>query len=173
MCFNGEVDNLASQHKLTPSVWRLPVKLKAGNTVWLFIPSLSFSARKQLKAEPKFTLILKRALSACCFSSPGLYLLFAVAMSAYVILHQVALLSIDSHTCVLSLSGGNTHISHPETSRPNKNIKLQAEGEALHTQLSAHMYRGPEVTIEQDYICISQYFIFQETAADSTFHSGA
>ncbi len=30
ICLNGEIDNLASQHKLTASIWRLPARQKAG-----------------------------------------------------------------------------------------------------------------------------------------------
>ncbi len=43
ICFNGDVDNLVSQHKLTARVQDLPVRQKAGQ---LFIPSFYFSARK-------------------------------------------------------------------------------------------------------------------------------
>ncbi len=62
-CFNGEVDNLAGLQANCLS------DRKQANSVSLFIPSLFFSAQKQVKAKPKVTLVLGWALSACRFAS--------------------------------------------------------------------------------------------------------
>ncbi len=65
-------------------------------------------------------------------------------------------------TCTLSFAGGNAPPIHLETSQRNQNNKIQAEGVSIHslqTQSPSHIYWGPEVMIEQYYICIRLYFI--------------
>ncbi len=114
------------------AVWHLPVQQKQANSTSLFIPSLSFSARKRLKAKLRFTLVLDQALYACRFASQGLYFLFFTAISISSIFS--GLNGVESSlptlrlTCVLSLAGGNTPTPHPEMSQLNQNIKIQAEG---------------------------------------------
>ncbi len=48
----------------------------------------------------------------------------------------------------------------PTRSRISHNIKILAEGRALHAQSPPHMYRGPEVMNEQHYFCIGLLFYF-------------
>ncbi len=81
-CFNGKAFELASQrqHKLTTFVWHLPLQQKAGQ--------LHVAPHKPFFRAPKwlsrFTLILERALSACCFTFQGYISFFFPAVSASV-----------------------------------------------------------------------------------------
>ncbi len=72
---------------------------KQVNSASLFIASLSFRARKQLKAKVRFSLVLERALSARCFISQGLYFLFFSAPSASVTLSSLNCTSCCAPPC--------------------------------------------------------------------------
>ncbi len=103
----------------------------------LFIPSLSFSAQKQLKAKSRFTLLLVQALAACRFTSVGLYFFFftttsAFAIFALLIMSSCYVLSTAIVACMLSFAGRNALTPHPEMSQLQQ--KIQAEGRALQTQ---------------------------------------
>ncbi len=98
---------------------------KHANSVSLFI---IFSAPQWVKAKPRFTLVLERALSACRFTSLGLYFLFFLRFvhicnflrsewCPVAVLRRAPVL-----TCLLSLADAHFH---PEQV---KNNKIQAEG---------------------------------------------
>ncbi len=84
----------------------------------------------------------------------GLYFLFYVHIHHFLRSEQlpVAVLSIPNLTCMLSLAEGNSPTPHQKMSLLNQKIKIQAEGGALQTQSPSHMYRGPQVMTEQDYL---------------------
>ncbi len=113
------------------------------NSASLFIPSLSFSARKRLKAKLRFTLVLERALSACRFASLGLYFLFFTAICISSIFS--GLNGVESslpHLCALICWG--KHTNSPPRNVPTK-PKHQNTG------------RGQEVMLEPDSFCVSLY----------------
>ncbi len=93
-------------NKLTVGVWHYQ-----SNSTSSFIPSLSFSARKQVKS--RFTLTLKQALSACL--TRVIFLYFAATIFFTLNASSCYVLSSPNFTCVLSFTGRNAPTPCPET----------------------------------------------------------
>ncbi len=132
-----------------------------------------FIAPKLVKAT-RFTLSPEWALSACPFVSLGLYFLFFTTMSASMFFSGLS--GVQSlYSTVLQTSPARchwleeTHLLHtqvhpeqlPSQPKHAKTSKYRQRTVCLHAQSLPHMYRGPDVMIEQHDFCTSLNFLGQ------------
>ncbi len=108
---------------------------KQADSTSLLLPRLSFSAPKRLKAKLRFTLCVEWTSSARRFVTLWLYLLFFTTASSCYVLSTLGL------TCMLSSAWGSAVTPHPDSSRDDQNIKIQAESGALQTVTTTHVQR--------------------------------
>ncbi len=96
------------------------------------VSRLFFRVQKQVKAKPRFILILERALSARRFPSLELYFLFFTATIRFTLF----------------------------SSWRSAKIKMRAQGRALQAQSQPHISMGQYMMTELDSFCINPCFTF-------------
>ncbi len=129
-------------------------------------------------SQTRFTLILKRARFICHFTSPERHFLFFPSMSASIILSSlsgVQPLCSQPHLHAVIAWGKPSPRPVPSLTGPEstKTLKYRQRAVCLHAHPPQHIYRGPEVTIEQQlldllwtvcilsFLCLSGHDFFQ------------